>query len=603
VNKLYSFTSFVCVLVLVSAANATAATITVNAGGDLQAALNRAQPGDTILLQAGATFTGNYTLPLKSGTAFITVRSSASDSQLPAPGVRMTPAYAPLLPKIVGAGTSAAFKTATSAHHWRLQFLHIVGNAAGVNEIVRLGSGSETSLASQPDQIILDRVYIRGDSRMGSRRGVAANGRNLTIKNSYISDIKSVGVDTQAICGWNGAGPFRIENNFLSAGAENIMFGGADPVIPNLVPSNITIIRNLFTKNTDWKSPVVGTPTPTATRVTGGALPAGSYAYKVVAYRACGNSKTCNSAPSTEVKITTSATGSVKLTWSAITHATSYRVFGRGQYWTVTQPSFVDTGAVGTAGSAPSSGTRYTVKNLLELKNARHVWIEGNRFENSWAQDQTGYAVLLMPRNGGKAPWVAVQDVTITSNRFDHVAAGITVVGRHVVNGTVISKITQGITIENNLLTDVSKVRHGGHGLFLVSGDGATDVKVNHNTIIHDGPAVVSANGIGNVRFIYTNNLSKHGVDGIYGSGLAGGWASLNKYFVGAEIRRNVLAGGAASRYPADNFFPPTSEFIGNFQNPSADDYRLGTWSPYRAAGTDGKDVGVDIAALNAALK
>ena len=40
--------------------------VTVNAGGDLQAAINNAQPGDTIVLQAGATFTGNFVLPDKS---------------------------------------------------------------------------------------------------------------------------------------------------------------------------------------------------------------------------------------------------------------------------------------------------------------------------------------------------------------------------------------------------------------------------------------------------------------------------------------------------------------------------------------------------------
>ena len=32
---------------------------TVNAGGDLQAAINAARPGDTIYVQAGATFTGS----------------------------------------------------------------------------------------------------------------------------------------------------------------------------------------------------------------------------------------------------------------------------------------------------------------------------------------------------------------------------------------------------------------------------------------------------------------------------------------------------------------------------------------------------------------
>jgi len=38
----------------------------VNAGGNFQAALNSASCGDTISLQAGAAFTGTFTLPAKS---------------------------------------------------------------------------------------------------------------------------------------------------------------------------------------------------------------------------------------------------------------------------------------------------------------------------------------------------------------------------------------------------------------------------------------------------------------------------------------------------------------------------------------------------------
>src|SRR6267142_355522 len=60
-----------------------AATITVNAGGNLQAALDAARPGDIIVLQAGAVFTGSYKLAAKGGAAYITIRSSAPDGSLP----------------------------------------------------------------------------------------------------------------------------------------------------------------------------------------------------------------------------------------------------------------------------------------------------------------------------------------------------------------------------------------------------------------------------------------------------------------------------------------------------------------------------------------
>ena len=57
---------------LVASRAASAATIVVPAGGDLQAAINSANFGDTIVLQAGASYTApgqqvSYNLPLKSG--------------------------------------------------------------------------------------------------------------------------------------------------------------------------------------------------------------------------------------------------------------------------------------------------------------------------------------------------------------------------------------------------------------------------------------------------------------------------------------------------------------------------------------------------------
>ena len=87
-------------MLLALATDLTAATITVRAGDNLQSALNAARPGDVLLLEAGARFVGNFVLPVKDGSTYITVRSSAPDAQLPGPNVRMTPAYAALLPKI-----------------------------------------------------------------------------------------------------------------------------------------------------------------------------------------------------------------------------------------------------------------------------------------------------------------------------------------------------------------------------------------------------------------------------------------------------------------------------------------------------------------------
>src|SRR5205085_10151181 len=100
--------------------SAFAATITVSAGGNLQAAIDAAKPGDTIVLQAGATFTGPFKLRAKGGTTFITIQSAPS-SGLPAAGVRISPAAAPLLAKITSSTGGAALRTEAGATFWRLR--------------------------------------------------------------------------------------------------------------------------------------------------------------------------------------------------------------------------------------------------------------------------------------------------------------------------------------------------------------------------------------------------------------------------------------------------------------------------------------------------
>lgn len=234
----------------------TGNVIPVAAGADLQLAINNAQPGDTLLLQAGATFVGNFVLPVKNGTSYITIQSAAPSSSLPDSQTRITPAYAALLPKLRSPNSSPALSLDAGAHHYRLVALEFLANYQGYYDVITLGIGGQPqdSLNLVPHDLVLDRLYIHGDPVYGQKRAIGLNSASTTIVNSYIANIWASGQDSQAIAGWNGPGPYTISNNYLEAAGENILFGGADPVIPMLVPSDITITRNHFTKLTAWRS-------------------------------------------------------------------------------------------------------------------------------------------------------------------------------------------------------------------------------------------------------------------------------------------------------------------------------------------------------------
>jgi len=105
-----------------------------------------------------------------------------------------------------------------------------------------------------PHDLVVDRVYIHGDGVNSQKRGIALNSASTTVTGSFIVEIKADGQDSQGICGWNGPGPYIITNNYIEAAAENVLFGGTDPSIPNLVPADIVIAGNVLSKQIAWRS-------------------------------------------------------------------------------------------------------------------------------------------------------------------------------------------------------------------------------------------------------------------------------------------------------------------------------------------------------------
>jgi hypothetical protein len=482
-----------------------AETIAVPAGGDLQQAINRARPGDTLMLAAGATYSGNFVLPAREGNLYVTIRTAGQEQTLPRVGQRILPAHSERLARLRSPNDEPALRTAAGAHHWRIQLLEFQANRAGAGEIIRLGEGgaAQNNLSQVPHDLVVDRCYIHGDPTLGQKRGVALNSASTTISNSYISDIKAVGQDTQAVAGWNGPGPYTIENNYLEAAGENFLLGGSDPAIQGLIAQDVVFRRNHLAKPVAWR------------------------------------------------------TG------------------------------------------------RWQVKNLFELKNARRVLVEGNLMEYAWRDAQVGYAILLTPRNqDGKAPWAAVEDITIRRNVVRHTGGGVSITGE---DSNFPSGSTRRVKIVDNLFYDIDAAAWGGSGAFALIGDGPSDIAIEHNTVSQSGNIILAYGGTTEdpkpvPGFVFRDNLIRHNEFGVIGSGHGIGTNSIEAYFPDAVFVSNTIAGGLSNRYPSGNTFISNDEFSRVFVDAAGGDYRLKPGSRARSAGSDGKDAGADVAAIVQAL-
>jgi len=257
-------------------------------------------------------------------------------------------------------------------------------------------------------------------------------------------------------------------------------------------------------------------------------------------------------------------------------------------------------------GDSSYAGVHWIVKNLLELKNAKTVTIEGNIFEHHWADAQKGYAIVFTPRNqGGAATWTQVASITFRRNVVRHVTAGINILGHDDANK---SQLTTGITIQDNLFDDIgwgSSVVAKGRVFQLTSGTsqaGPSYVKIDHNTVMSSGNYYLLGVGYGGDAvskpgFTFTNQIVKHN-SGVYGDGSDSTAEALSSSFPSAIIKANAFIGASSSSYSkySGNYFPSSTSSLGLV---SGGGYELSSSSTYQDKGTDGRDLGVSYAYID----
>ncbi|HKV81090.1 MAG TPA: Ig domain-containing protein [Candidatus Sulfotelmatobacter sp.] len=539
---------------------APGSVIAVPKGGDFQQALNRAKCGDTITLQAGASFTGSFIVPSQTcdDAHWIIVRTSAPDGSLPPEGRRITPCYAgvPSLPgrpalncaattnvlaKVQSTGNAGPLVLANGASHYRfigLELTRTPGSGVVYNVVVRVKDGAA-------DHIIFDRNWIHGTAQDETQRGVMLSGlTQVAVVDSYLSDFHCTSrsgacTDAQAIADGSDdqtTGPFKIIDNFLESSGECILLGGS---AATKTPTDIEIRRNHMFK------PMI---------------------------------------------------------------------------WMKGQPGYV----------GGTDGNPFIVKNHLELKNAQRVLIEANVLENTWGGfSQAGGAVVLGPKNqasgtGNVCPICQVTDVTIRYVTISHVATAF-VLGNGVSDNGGIALAGGRYSIHDVTADDINAQKYIGYGTFAQVSMGKRapvmqPVTISHVTAFQ--PAIML--NLGDdirvnppmINLVFTNNLINAGMSPTHATG--GGIANCAYY--GAPIvslptcfQRYTFSHNAIiaspfnyppSKYPIGNYFPATPSAVGfvNYANGIGGDYRLQPSSPYKNAGSDGKDLGADMDALNAAI-
>jgi hypothetical protein len=240
--------------------------VRVPAGGNLQAAIDAARPGDVLLLAPGATYVGNFSLRNKGPApasapagGWIVIRTDVPDDALGREGTRITPtrSAALRLARIQSPDYSPAFGTQPGAHHYRLTGLDISAapSAKEMNMIVRFGESAETqrAIANFPHDLIVDRSFVHGGPRLQVKRCVTLNSNASAVVDSWLADCHSNNGDSQAVLSYNSTGPLKIQNNHLEAGHEIVAFGGSDPSIVGLSPSDIEVRGNHIMRPVAWK--------------------------------------------------------------------------------------------------------------------------------------------------------------------------------------------------------------------------------------------------------------------------------------------------------------------------------------------------------------
>jgi hypothetical protein len=287
--------------------------------------------------------------------------------------------------------------------------------------------------------------------------------------------------------------------------------------------------------------------------------------------------------------------------------------------WMVGQPGFV----------GGLTGRPFIVKNHFELKNAQRVLFEDNLLENVWGGfSQTGFSILLTPKNQQNGcPICLVTDVTIRYVKIINVGS-VFQIANGLSDAGGASSGGGRYSIHDILVDGIRGKDYQGFGLFatIISAEPPLhDVRIEHVTASSAPRFIISflaTNSRKMANFTFVNNILSS--DQTLQIGSAGGGPKncafqaerqgpsgvFKNCFENSTFTHNLIVGGA--NWPEGNTMVKdfaaagvrveheagTSQY--HLCRQKSDDCKK--LSPAIAAGTDGRDIGADVDAIDKGL-
>lgn len=196
-------------------------------------------------------------------------------------------------------------------------------------------------------------------------------------------------------------------------------------------------------------------------------------------------------------------------------------------------------------------GTGLVIKNLFEIKAARHVLVEANVMENNPVAGQSGFGVLFTARTG-LIP--EISDVKFRLNKIINSANGINVLGKNGEGAPGDLGRVFDLIVENNLF-------EGEMGRFLMCLNAIESLSVRHNTALGAGSHIMLSDGPMSGRIDFMGNAIGRGMYGIQHTGTGEGTRSIVAFWRAWDVSGNAFVGAAIPDW-VPGAYPPGNTFV-----------------------------------------